>query len=98
MSITKFANKLLEPLGLKPRSFAVDYTKDGQDMNRVLIPPLDLKSDREIIKGIKQIVADDGGKVTAIFELLNGYDKAELRAMEATNPQEFIKNIRILFP
>lgn len=98
MSITKFANAILEPLGLKARNFTVDYQdKKGNDYNNVVVaPPCDF-SDNFIVSGIVQDMKQKGYTVTAIFEMLNGYDKAELEEMMEDNPQEAIKHLRLIY-
>ena len=98
MSVLKFTNTILEPLGLKARSFSIDYKdKNGKDYNNDVVIPAGKCSDDYITNSIIKDSAKNGYAVTAIFEMLNGYDKAELEQLMRTNPQEAIQHLRLMY-
>ena len=97
MNTVDILRDIVEPLGISPRIFSVDYRdKDNNyyHAESVLVGNAD---DDFIVDGLVKDYAANGFIAYGVVEILNGYSSEELQALTISNPTEAVKHMRPVY-
>lgn len=98
MTLTKILNIMLKPFGMRARSFLIDYRDDsGNDYNKEICSLNRNISDEIVISLLTNALKPKGFTLTAVHEILDGYDKNDIGRMAKYDLEAVSKHTKLLY-